>query len=1712
MFRHHQPPQGRSRRATILMVTILLLTLFLVVGICFVLFAENQANSARVYREAMNHIDDASSYPTPEELMGYAMGSLIYDVPDTGSEYSAVRGHSLARNIYGWNYTLNPDGTMNSATPTGLPFNATPYNGSGRLVMTAGNPFGFDNSKMVNYTYYPNDGFKRDPERELGGLFTGGQNVPYTYPDLNNMYLGAVDGSGRILAKSFWRDQPAPAPLGAQPVTLDPANTMWTDPTLSPIYKYLTLRPRPADQLLPIEPQTQAYVNAQIAAGNIIPAPRQATIAGVTYQGDVSNLLPGTNRFDSVWVDLDFPTVTLQRTLRKVKPLFAFLVVDLDNRVNLNVHGNVREGNNVNAGEPVAIHASHQGWGTWEVNPRRVLDPAMANAAIANDYLNLFRGNAVAAAPNGGRFGIAPGAQHIVRWPPGPVPPAGPFTMNQSFPFPDAGSRLFEPFPQFSPALRPSHHYALMDWDASSLTGMPSQPTSGPIYPANGKARMVLPLAPSSATTFMSNADFGDMNTGRFNDGTRWYGALSTGGYPPSRTPPAPPAVTIMDPGESLNHPSLFNPFNINRNGATGANQDRLFPIADMKRLLAPDNTIVPFPLGDVLQSELGKVMPNAFTLNAKLRNLVTTHSMDFDLAGAQPGIPNASLYGMNPAQPWGPTNVPIGLPSSFTALLPQRANPVQPGGDLRNNDWRSNLPDFGRVDLTRPLTPYPGPTPGTSFPGTPGAAVNYHFDTTSLTGIGQQFRAATRDRVSLAYDIFRRFIVATGAVPPENLNPATVSAGGDYPNNVVSPGSALFEALRYLAQLSVNIVDYIDEDDYITAMNWLAVDVQLNFGDNNPPLPTTIPPSAQAGWVFGTERPRLVINEVYAQIENQKNDPNIMTRKYALGGPGDPDTSSTLMTPDPAFQPPDPVKDPTYKAQQPYRVNFWVELHNPLKAGDPTLTDSGAARLQMDPSVSLPAGQRAMYQIVIRNKVTATDVRAVWNITGDPDYTTGGQNPTTPGQDIDARALDFQYDDQAPGIPAWGTPNIDPFLVFPSNGQYASSLGPNPAQNDGYFTLGPDKQSLSDPTNPSNYPGFPRDRSTTGSPHTLPANFQKSTFSVAFQPSITVPGQPPRDSKLWCDLPNTTDLTTLATPGSPLQPSVFLRRLANPYLPISHDPGSPFFNPYVTVDYVGLDSTNPAAQKVVLQDAVLYDANGPRDGQMGRPQRKPVDQRVSFGRRQPFRATGLTVQAPIDTDAVSGTPGTPQFWPQQTFARQNGRPDTISGPGAAGPTLDVSTVAGFQWLPHLDRQVVNVMELLDVSVYRPHELTQEFIRDPLPASPQPNTSFMHRLEVPVRQANTRLYRGLELLGTRDRTVGIPFGGKVPGRININTVYDAETFQALCDAATGNYFSDDNTLVQNTWAGIVGQRTPTGAPNWTTDRPFSSLAVLNPPSPAGDPQYPYPPGLPPPAAQTGLDRTLVRDLAPGAPAVNGTSPNLFTVAPGGAAAIPMHPYIQSELLRKIFANVTTRSNVFAVWVTVGWFEVRDDLIKPSKLGREINVANRNRFFAVVDRTNLALDLNDPRMQSDKRPILFPYEPVVPNQMAPVLPITGTLNQTGPGLVRLHVPAYTGMTVRDTIDHYGAEYSGTSGFKDTLAPGRLLFIDVGLNAEPVSIVAVNAATQTVWVNTAKSHNAGCRVSTQRLGNPGPQPLPIDCFGTSGDTRYPDTVIPFRQILQ
>src|SRR6516225_1537511 len=125
MFLRHSSRD--ARRGVILIVVLALLTLFAIVGLSFVLYAQAEAESSRLSKESFTLRQPLES---PDRMWSFALSQLLYDSPDDASGvYSGLRGHSLARSMYGFDNTIDANGNY-------VP-NQTPFNGTGRLPYTA---------------------------------------------------------------------------------------------------------------------------------------------------------------------------------------------------------------------------------------------------------------------------------------------------------------------------------------------------------------------------------------------------------------------------------------------------------------------------------------------------------------------------------------------------------------------------------------------------------------------------------------------------------------------------------------------------------------------------------------------------------------------------------------------------------------------------------------------------------------------------------------------------------------------------------------------------------------------------------------------------------------------------------------------------------------------------------------------------------------------------------------------------------------------------------------------------------------------------------------------------------------------------------------------------------------------------------------------------------------------------------------------------------------------------------------------------------------------------------------------------------------------------------------------------------------------------------------------------------------------------------------
>ncbi len=476
---------------------------------------------------------------------------------------------------------------------------------------------------------------------------------------------------------------------------------------------------------------------------------------------------------------------------------------------------------------------------------------------------------------------------------------------------------------------------------------------------------------------------------------------------------------------------------------------------------------------------------------------------------------------------------------------------------------------------------------------------------------------------------------------------------------------------------------------------------------------------------------------------------------------------------------------------------------------------------------------------------------------------------------------------------------------------------------------------------------------------------------------------------------PGLSVLVSDPTTATPPQYTVLLRRLLCPALPPNQNQADPLYNPYITVDYVA---------NTVKNDARQFNNAGPNN-------LTPIASRVSQGRRQPWSANTLMNQNPI----LPTLPVPPQ--PLHTFFRHNGQHPT---PTPGDPTLALP----FPWLGHLDRQLVSKGELLLVSACKPHELTQWFL--------QGTTPYSHL--VPWTDPRALLSRFLELVDVPPRMAGLVNGDRVAGRINTNMVMTGDPLAAVADREPANAYQDsDVTAFANDFLQTRTQYYNQSPLSVTVfDQPSWGLGTggLNGPSALTMQQDPRASGL----------------------------LNFWHAPPNNWSTFPPTPYEKTELLNKLFNNATSRSNVFAVWVTVGFFEVTNnpssgflgtgtDFSAPPQLGAEIGRSEgrqiRHRMFAIVDRT-------------------------------------GLVAMTGPGMNAITIPPGQN-SVQSAIGMTQAVDART-GRTWTLQPNMTLIYEPNTPNQEMVIAQQNGPGTPIFGTFFKSHPAGCQVVSR--GNPGP----------------------------
>lgn len=510
--------------------------------------------------------------------------------------------------------------------------------------------------------------------------------------------------------------------------------------------------------------------------------------------------------------------------------------------------------------------------------------------------------------------------------------------------------------------------------------------------------------------------------------------------------------------------------------------------------------------------------------------------------------------------------------------------------------------------------------------------------------------------------------------------------------------------------------------------------------------------------------------------------------------------------------------------------------------------------------------------------------------------------------------------------------------------------------------------------------------------------------------PTNTLPDRPLDNNRL---IGNANMLQTRIYPD---RSAIFLQRLADPTRP-----WNTYDNPYITVDFASVDISvftgeeetdrifqtdpnDPATRQTIDPDDRAQQLGG-----IARPGRYGTLQRA-----QNPQANG-NMWFPSFTDTVLSPPNPiPQASGQAYFSQSIHHTFGYLNQGV-GQVRDVASSGGtrayvgdpsdtdrpFPWITWNNRPYMNAAELLLVPSSAPNRLVLEISPDnqvvpggnSSPYSPangtelrRPFAHLMNMFQSTAADTSMNLTRLLDYVEVPSNFVGTerwytpdnlsapdspsspgvmrpeyappylyrpPFNKlsrfRDPGRININTIFEPSVWNAIVgyDAATGL-----NGVQTPQLQDILQSRQ--GYTGGTYSNPQYPTMFANPfrPADAAD--------LMPNAANmrnhTPAEVSLFRPstLTPNQPLFAHRSQQ-------SANDTDRNAYFRYQGLQKLGSIITTQSNCYAVWMTVGYFEVEDnpggpDAAHPDgfmlgqELGLDVGDTQRHRAFYLIDRS------------------------------------------------------------------------------------------------------------------------------------------------------------------
>ncbi len=371
----------------------------------------------------------------------------------------------------------------------------------------------------------------------------------------------------------------------------------------------------------------------------------------------------------------------------------------------------------------------------------------------------------------------------------------------------------------------------------------------------------------------------------------------------------------------------------------------------------------------------------------------------------------------------------------------------------------------------------------------------------------------------------------------------------------------------------------------------------------------------------------------------------------------------------------------------------------------------------------------------------------------------------------------------------------------------------------------------------------------------------------------------------------------------------VRLQRLADPLRPWDED-----LNPYITIDSMDLDlvAFNGVSS---ANDPMLPTGLTTADSPNASNALERGEQNSSLAPRLRRQLWG-SGRAPLG----AGTPGTGDHYFNVELVESLGKTNDSYSDAGIG---DI----GFPWLTWNNRPFVSHLELANVPYASPEQLTSVFtIDDGTIADPyMPGTMFPlrgrfgHLLNFFANDSGTppsqpNFYKVMDYLEVPSRFLGVdatltptdlarnPFNYlsryRVPGKINLNTIYEEEIWNGLMNDIGITNFASMNGC---SWAEFQASRRGSS----------SRTDFENPFRPAGTGGY-VPTGV---APADGVECTLFRSGATAGQPLFDFQSNLPANDTNRSA------YFRNAMRQRLGNLVTTRSSVFAIWITIGYFEV-----------------------------------------------------------------------------------------------------------------------------------------------------------------------------------------------